>query len=383
VAEIPRHRLEALAVSLSCHDYRLEIGRVAGRLELSEQHTRLQLRRLRELDEKLGYPSWAVTDSRWLGLRLLIVVLGRREGPPRQLSTMFEPGHVPWWLRVHWLPLPYYLAMLAEFYGGAYMLVYRLPRRFMGRVLDYFEDNREQLGVKTIMATEQVPVRNCSGVLASDAAAITKTYLAHSRSFERAAKARQPPRLTGRNRLLDVALYTVLEARPLARYADLDRVDVVAFSRGYPPPRSMRMKTRLVQRHYNSLSASEHLGRAWLGTLLYRGQDPAMVAVSVPRDCSEVLYAAVAATLASPYIALSSDQALTVTYAPPRLQKEISSFIASHCGGEAETAVVTRYVAAPMPVEMYNPEEKAWGTTPLNPVETLRRYGLLQPLRAR
>jgi hypothetical protein len=69
VAEIARHRLEALAAALSCWDFRLQIGCVAAILGLSEQHTQLQLRRLRELDERLGYRAWALTDSRWFGLR--------------------------------------------------------------------------------------------------------------------------------------------------------------------------------------------------------------------------------------------------------------------------------------------------------------------------
>jgi cell wall-associated NlpC family hydrolase len=101
--------------------------------------------------------------------------------------------------------------------------------------------------------------------------------------------------------------------------------------------------------------------------------------VSVPADCGEVLYAAIAATLSSPYMMLGSDSALAAAYAPPRLQREISSFISLHCGGEADTWTLVRYITAPMPIEMYDPEEKTWSRTSRNPAEMLRRYGLLQP----
>jgi len=379
VASMPRHRLESLAAALSCYDYRLEIGRVSSVLGLSVQHARLQLRRLRVLDEELGFPSWAITDSRWLGLRAMVVILGRRWGPSRQLSAVFEPGGTPWWRRIHWLPLRHYLAMAAELYGGAYMLVYRVPARYQAEIFDYFNDNADQLGLKAIFGAEQVPVRNCANFVADSVEGITKAYLLHSKVFERELAGGGPPKgLGNRQRLLDVVLYTVLEARPLARYRDLDRLDVAAIARGFPPAPAARLKTRLVQRHYAALSASGHLGRAWLGPLLYRGSDPSLVAVSVPRDCAEILYAAVASTLASPYVLVGSDTAFTVAYAPSGIQREISRFIAAHCGGEADTDVLTRHVAAPMPAEMYSPEERSWSRKPANLVETLRRYGLLQ-----
>jgi len=381
VAEIPRYRLEALAAALSCYDYRLEIGRVASLLGLSEQHTRLQLRRLRQLDEKLGYPSWAITDARWLGLRLLIVILGGRETPARQLSVMFEPGHVPWWRRVHWLPFPNYLAMLGELYGGAYMMVYRVPPELGVEIFDYFNSHEEKLGVKAIFGADYVPVRNCSGKVAYSAEDITRTYITHSKVFENEVRrGHVEPRLPARSRLLDVALYTAQESRPLARYADLDKVEVVALARGYPPAKNLKLKTRLVQRHYQVLSGSGLLGRAWLGPLLHRDSEPALVTITVPAECAEILYTAVAATLASPYIVLNNDMAFTVAYAPPSLQREISSFIAAQCCGEADTMVVTRYITSPMPVEMYDPEEQRWSRTPRNPLAALRRYGLLQPI---
>lgn len=382
--ELPRYRLEALAAALSCSDFRLEISRVASVLGLSEQHTRLQLRRLRGIDEKLGLRSWALTDSRWLGLRPFIVMLGARDGPSRQLSSLFVPGHVPWWLRIHWLPLPHYVRMAAEVYGGSYLLVYRVPRRFQGELLDFYEDNSSRLGVKMLVPGEPVPVHNCSGVVASSADEITKTFIQHSRVYERVARRGSPAPVASRTPLLDIALYTVLEARPLTRYGDLDRVEVALLARGYPAPRRARLKTRLVQRHYNRLSASGHLGRAWLGPLLYQeedGEEPLALIVEAPRECAEMLYAAVAATVTSPYIVLAGDTAFAAAYAPARLQREISRFLSAHCGGEAKTIVLTRYVTAPMPLEMYDPEEKAWSRTPRNPAELLRRYGLLQPLR--
>ncbi len=306
-AKTQRHGLPwALAACLACRDFRLEplgLGDCLGLEAAIAQRLVQSLRRRWERFLPTSLPYVALLDYRHLGLVSVVAVLPRGIGLPA--------GE----------PLQSYVSSVSILRGGGLFVSYRLPPGLAVEAADILS----RRGAKLLAVGESLPVYTCHP---------------------------PPPEPSDLASTVDVLIYAVLEARPLAGLREVSSIGCAG--------ESPIVGRKAVEARYQLLSSKLRLGRVWARPVAGPGEAGVLVA---PGECWKLLYVEAAGGINSPQLFHSRDLSLAPVYGERRELENLRTRIERRCG-YAKLLYVEKSRVYSLPLDYYNPDRAKWESEP-------------------